>query len=97
MTRLQRAGIVDGSNGAFQPNAYITGAQMAKILVLAFGLTPEGNNTFKDVDPSHWASGYIATLADHNIALGDENGNFRPNENLTRAQFTAFMYRALDL
>ncbi|MFF2179474.1 InlB B-repeat-containing protein [Lysinibacillus sp. NPDC058147] len=97
ITRLQQAGIVDGSNGAFQPNAYITRAQMAKILVLAFGLTPEGNSTFKDVDPSHWASGYIAALADHNIALGDENGNFRPNENLTRAQFTAFMYRALDL
>ncbi|MFF2177242.1 InlB B-repeat-containing protein [Lysinibacillus sp. NPDC058147] len=97
ITRLQQAGIVDGSNGVFQPNAYITRAQMAKIMVLAFGLTPEGNSTFKDVDPSHWASGYIAALADHNIALGDENGDFRPNENLTRAQFTAFMYRALGL
>ncbi|MFJ6210426.1 S-layer homology domain-containing protein [Lysinibacillus sp. NPDC092081] len=97
ITLLQQAGIIDGSNGAFRPNAYITRAQMAKMMVLAFGLTPEGNSTFKDVDPSHWASGYIAALADHNIALGDENGNFRPNENLTRAQFTAFMYRALGL
>ncbi|MFF2179475.1 InlB B-repeat-containing protein [Lysinibacillus sp. NPDC058147] len=97
ITLLQQAGIIDGSNGTFRPNAYITRAQMAKIMVLAFGLTPEGNSTFKDVDPSHWASGYIAALADHNIALGDENGNFRPNENLTRAQFTAFMYRALGL
>ncbi|MGE7674991.1 S-layer homology domain-containing protein [Lysinibacillus sp. NPDC094403] len=84
--------MMDGSNGAFRPNAYITRAQMAKILVLAFDLTPEGNSSFKDVDPSNWASGYIATLADHNIALGDENGNFKLNENLTRAQFTAFMY-----
>ncbi|MFB7157805.1 InlB B-repeat-containing protein [Lysinibacillus sp. NPDC056232] len=97
ITRLQRAGIVDGSNGAFRPNASITRAEMAKILVLAFGLTPEGNSTFKDVDPSHWASGYIATLADHNIALGDDNGNFRPNDNLTRAEFTACVYRALGL
>ncbi|MEY9972592.1 putative repeat protein (TIGR02543 family) [Lysinibacillus sp. RC46] len=97
ITRLQRAGIVDGTNGTFRPDAYITRAQMAKMMVIAFGLTPEGNSTFKDVDPSHWASGYIATLADHNIALGDENGNFRPDENLTRAQFTAFMYRALGL
>ncbi|MFE3577530.1 InlB B-repeat-containing protein [Lysinibacillus sp. NPDC059133] len=97
ITLLQQAGIIDGSNGNFRPNAYITRAQMTKIMVLAFGLTPEGNSTFKDVDPSHWASGYIATLADHNIALGDENGNFRPNDNLTRAEFTAFMYRALRL
>jgi len=97
ITRLQRAGIVDGSNEVFRPKAYITRAQMAKMMVLAFGLTPEGNSTFNDVDSSHWASGYIAALADHNIALGDENGNFRPNDNLTRAQFTAIMYRALGL
>ncbi|MGE7947468.1 InlB B-repeat-containing protein [Lysinibacillus sp. NPDC093688] len=97
ITRLQRAGIVDGSNGAFRPNASITRAEMAKVIVIAFGLTPEGNSTFKDVDPSHWASRYIAALADHNIALGDENGNFRPNENLTRAEFTAIIYRALGL
>ncbi|MGE7691652.1 InlB B-repeat-containing protein [Lysinibacillus sp. NPDC097214] len=97
ITRLQRAGIVDGSNGAFRPNASITRAEMAKVIVFAFGLTPEGNSTFKDVDPSHWANSYIAALADHNIALGDENGNFRPNENLTRAEFTAIMYRALGL
>ncbi|MGE7672792.1 S-layer homology domain-containing protein [Lysinibacillus sp. NPDC094403] len=39
----------------------------------------------------------IFILADHNIALGDENGDFRPNENLTRAEITALMYRALGL
>ncbi|OXS66029.1 hypothetical protein B1B04_24660 [Lysinibacillus sp. KCTC 33748] len=97
ITRLQRAGIVDDSNGAFRPNASITRAEMAKVMVIAFGLTPDGNSTFKDVAPSHWASEYIAALADHNIAQGDENGNFRPNETLTRAEFTAIMYRALGL
>ncbi|MGE7945808.1 InlB B-repeat-containing protein [Lysinibacillus sp. NPDC093688] len=94
---LQQAGIVDGSKGAFHPNTYITRAQMAKMLVLAFGLTPEGSSTFKDVKPTHWASSYISALEDHNIALGDKEGNFRPDENLTRAQFSAFMYRALGL
>ncbi|MFJ8515904.1 S-layer homology domain-containing protein [Lysinibacillus xylanilyticus] len=49
------------------------------------------------LSPLHWASGYFAALADRNVALGDENGNFKPNENLTRTQFTAFMYRALGL
>jgi len=54
ITRLQRAGIMDGSNGAFRPNASITRAEMAKVIVIAFGLTPEGNSTFKDVTQSHW-------------------------------------------
>ncbi|MEB2302595.1 S-layer homology domain-containing protein [Lysinibacillus xylanilyticus] len=35
---------MDGSNGAFRPNAYITRAQMAKILVLAFDLMPGGKS-----------------------------------------------------
>ncbi|MGE7690490.1 S-layer homology domain-containing protein [Lysinibacillus sp. NPDC097214] len=84
---LQQAGIVDGSKGAFHPNAYITRVQMAKTLVLAFGLKPEGSSTFKDVNPTHWANSYISALEDHNVALGDKEGNFRPDENLTRAQF----------
>lgn len=96
ITKLQQAGIVDGSNGAFNPNAPMTRAQMAKILVLAFGLTPEGTSTFHDVPATHWSYDYISALADSGIALGD-NGNFKPNEPVTRAQFVAFMYRALNL
>ena len=96
ITKLQQAGIVDGSNGAFNPNAPMTRAQMAKILVLAFGLTPEGTTTFQDVPVTHWSYDYISALADSGIALGD-NGNFKPDEPVTRAQFVAFMYRALNL
>lgn len=36
--KLQRAGIVDGSNGNYSPNASLTRVQMAKILVNAFDL-----------------------------------------------------------
>ncbi|MGG2112602.1 S-layer homology domain-containing protein [Lysinibacillus pakistanensis] len=96
ITKLQQAGIVDGSNGAFNPNASMTRAQMAKILVLAFGLTPEGTTTFQDVPATQWSYDYISALADSGIALG-YNGNFKPDEPVTRAQFVAFMYRALNL
>jgi len=96
ITKLQQAGIVDGSNGAFNPNAPMTRAQMAKILVLAFGLTPGGTSTFQDVPATHWSYDYISALADSGIALGD-NGNFKPDEPVTRAQFVAFMHRALSL
>lgn len=96
ITKLQQAGIIDGSNGAFNPSESLTRAQLAKILVLAFGLTPGGTSTFQDVPKTHWSYDYIAALADVGIALGD-NGNFRPDEPVTRAQFVAFMYRALNL
>ncbi|MEG0473331.1 MAG: S-layer homology domain-containing protein, partial [Solibacillus sp.] len=96
ITKLQQAGIIDGSDGAFNPNESLTRAQLAKILVLAFGLTPGGTSTFQDVPTTHWSHDYIAVLADVGIALGD-NGNFKPNEPVTRAQFAAFLYRALNL
>ena len=96
ITRLQQAGVIDGSNGAFNPSESLTRAQLAKILVLAFGVTPGGTSTFQDVPKTHWSYDYIAALADVGIALGD-NGNFRSDEPVTRAQFVAFMYRALNL
>ncbi|MGE7672791.1 S-layer homology domain-containing protein [Lysinibacillus sp. NPDC094403] len=43
----------------FRPNANVTRAEMAKMMIQAFGLTSGANSSFKDVDPLHWAIGYI--------------------------------------
>ncbi|MFJ7407874.1 MULTISPECIES: S-layer homology domain-containing protein [unclassified Lysinibacillus] len=94
--KLQQAGIIDGSNGLFHPSESLTRAQLAKIIVLAFGLTSEGTSHFEDVPTTHWAHDYIAILENYGIALGD-NGSFRPNEPVTRAQFVTFLYRVLHL
>jgi len=93
---LQQAGIIDGANGAFLPAENMTRAQLAKVLVGVMGLTPEGTTSFADVDSQHWSVGYIAVLEHEGIALGD-NGYFRPNESVTRAQFVAFLYRIMQL
>lgn len=94
--KVYRAGIFDGTDGQFKPDTNITRAQMAKVLVQIFNLTSDAKSTFQDVPFTHWANNYIAILADHGIALGD-NGNFRPDESITRAQFVAFMYRAMGI
>lgn len=94
--KLQQAGIIDGSNGFFHPSESLTRAQLAKIIVLAFGLTSEGTSHFEDVPTTHWAHDYIAILENYGVALGD-NGSFRPNEPVTRGQFVAFLYRVLHL
>lgn len=94
ITKLQRAGVIDGSDGAFNPEAPMTRAQLAKVLVLAFDIPLDGTTTFQDVPSTHWSTPYIATLADRGIVLGD-NGRFKPNEPVTRAQFAAFLSRTL--
>ncbi|HEY4622281.1 MAG TPA: InlB B-repeat-containing protein, partial [Solibacillus sp.] len=92
---LQRAGIIDGSNGKFLPEEKMTRAQLAKVLVMLMGITPEGVSSFSDVDSHHWSANYIAVLEREGITLGD-NGKFHPNTPVTRAQFVTFLYRIMQ-
>ncbi|AWE06176.1 hypothetical protein DCE79_01705 [Lysinibacillus sp. 2017] len=93
---LAKAGIIEGYAGKFKPNAPMTRAELAKVLVLAFDLTAGGISTFADVSRNHWSASYISALADAGIAFGN-NGLFLPNEPVTRAQFVVFLYRALNI
>ncbi|MFZ5687862.1 MAG: N-acetylmuramoyl-L-alanine amidase [Bacillota bacterium] len=52
---------------------------------------------FKDVPEGHWAKGSIERLAELGLLKGDEQGNFRPDEPLTRAQLAAVLDRLLKL
>ncbi|WP_341299381.1 Ig-like domain-containing protein [Lysinibacillus sp. FSL H8-0500] len=90
--QLQTAGVIDGTNGAFHPQTAMTRAELAKVLVLAFGYESDGNSTFQDVPNTHWAHNYIAALEQQGIALGDQ-GKFKPNAPVTRAEFATFLYR----
>ncbi|MEK4229483.1 alpha/beta fold hydrolase [Solibacillus sp. FSL H8-0538] len=94
--KLYRAGIVDGSNGYFNPDQPLTRAQMAKILALALNLSAKGDTTFPDVTKDFWAKEYIETIYSNKITTGN-NGNFKPLENVSRQHFAVFLHRALKL
>jgi len=95
--KVQQAGLFVGIDGNFQPKAYMTRAQMAKVLVLALNLTSTSieRDTFYDVPMTHWAHDYISILASNGITKGD-NGSFRPNNPVTRAKFAVLLHRALN-
>ena len=95
--RVQRAGIMDGDqNGNFNPEVPLTRVQMAKIIDLAFDLTVKSNLDFPDVPPSHWGNKHVRALYSNGITTGDK-GHFKPNDKVTRAQYTVFLHRALHL
>jgi hypothetical protein len=96
ITLIQRAGIIEGKDGYYKPNQYITRAEMANILMLAFNLKKTSFEYFKDLDEKHWAYESVQSLYSNGI-IATSNGYFRPNEELTRAQFVVFMYRTLML
>ncbi|MBO8176054.1 MAG: S-layer homology domain-containing protein [Bacillus sp. (in: Bacteria)] len=93
---LADEGIMTGSNGYFKPWDTLTRGQMAKILAEAYDLLYVYDSEFTDVPYDHWAYDYVSSLFDNHITTGYPDATYRPNGNLTRAQFAAFMARILN-
>lgn len=96
--KLVGSGIVDANLMGFNPEGTITRAQMAKILIKAYGLEDSvtERTTFKDVKKGDWYYEYVHKLAYYGITTGN-NGSFKPNEPLTRQHFAAFLSRMLKM
>lgn len=58
--------------------------------------TPTKVVNFPDVPQVFWARPYIEALAARGILSGFENGTFRPNQPVTRAEFAAQLQKAFD-
>lgn len=96
--KLYGKGIINGkTNDRFAPNDKITRAEIIKIIVEAFGLKATGEKTFADISPNDWYAGFVSAAADNGVAAGDENGNFNPNEFVTRQDIAVMIYRAMKI
>lgn len=51
---------------------------------------------FPDVPANHWAYAYVKTLADKGLLVGYPDGEFKGNQTMTRYEFAAVIYRALQ-
>ena len=54
------------------------------------------NTTFNDVSSNYWASSFISELSRRDIIAGFPDGSFRPDQNVTRAQFAAIVRKAFE-
>ncbi|HWO75581.1 MAG TPA: S-layer homology domain-containing protein [Bacillus sp. (in: firmicutes)] len=80
----------------FNPNAPLKRDDMARMLVNAYELKGATGKAFSDVPSKHWAYNYISALAANKITTGYNDNTFKPNNPITRAQFSSFMARAMD-
>ena len=79
----------------------IVKAQNAKIDAMesgkmAVGQTSTGNVNFPDVSENHWAYEYVKSLADRGLIVGYPDGEFKGDRSMTRYEFAAVIYRALQ-
>ena len=70
---------------------------MAIFLDRAFGLGVGQENGFRDISPDMTSYQSILNVAASGIASGYPDNTYRPNQPVTRGQFSAFMARALGL
>lgn len=72
----------------------LTTSMVAPLVVTA---PATAQTTFPDVPSTYWASGFIQELASRGIIAGfAEDGTFRPEDPVTRAQFAAMIRRAFN-
>ena len=92
---LTNMGIIKGyTDGSFQPNKSITRAELATIIA-RFAKLDVNTKTFSDIN-GHWAQKNIELAAGNGWVNGYEDGTFRPNNNITRAETFAMINRVLD-
>ena len=84
-------------NDQYCPNAPVTRAEMSAFLIRALG---EGNpaapyeGRFPDVSEGLWYTQFVERLAALGITTGYDDGTFRPDALVTRAEMAAFVTRA---
>ena len=85
-------------DGTMRPNNSITRGEVAEIV---YRLMTEDyrnknytlENSFSDVNDSVWCNASISTDAQAGVLLGYEDGEFKYNNNITRAEFAAIVSR----
>ena len=95
VSTLSKMGIIKGyEDGSFKPDASISRAEFAAI---AARFDPDGDKTpatFSDVS-SHWAKDEISIAANHGWIKGYEDGSFKPDQKITRAETMTLVNRVL--
>ncbi len=102
INQLYRAGITGGCATAplrYCPNHSVTRAQMAVFLERGihgsdYQPSDVAHSSFGDVSDTYWAKNWIEALSNDGITNGCGNGNYCPDESVTRAQMAVFLLRA---
>ena len=93
---LTAMGILKGrSTDCFDPMATITRAEFAAVAARFDSEVYDGPDLFPDIE-GHWANAEINRAAKKGWVKGDNNGLFRPNSPITRAEAVTLINRVLE-
>jgi uncharacterized repeat protein (TIGR01451 family) len=86
-------------DNTFRPGNNITRAEVAAIMFNILDLKEDNTvaKDYPDLADSHWAYKQIQAVTGANIFTGYEDGSFRPNNYITRAEFATVLANHLGL
>ena len=93
------AGIVQGSDGKFRPNDFITREELIKILVCACEKEVPRDSVFvfqDDENISDWARPYISRAVATGMINGTEENKILPKAAASRAEMAVMIYRIYE-
>ena len=98
---LDQIGIIQGyEDGTFKPDAPISRAECAALVSRFDAIEYVSPKLFSDVGANHWALSYISGAVAKGYFTGYPDGTFRPNDQMTRAEFVTtlnnILYRGIE-
>jgi len=83
-------------DGEFKPTKSLTRAEFATLIFRFTNLKKvTSDNPFADLDKSHWAYNEILALSKNGLVEGYEDGTFKPENNITRAEVMTVINKIL--
>ena len=90
-------GIIQGSDGAFRPNAYITRGAVAAIIDRILKYPTADANTFLDLPDNSYFTESVLKLSHAGVMLGYTDRTARPNASVTRQEVVVLLARAFHV
>ena len=96
-----KAYIVGYDDSTFKPDSNMSRAEaaaiFARLIAEAKDETISGKSSFVDVSSKEWYSSYIGYLEKYNVINGYNDGTFKPDASVARAEFVAMTVRYYDI
>lgn len=97
VTAMSEAGVINGyPDGTFRPDNKITRAEFVTMLMQGRNIEKYTELPFGDVSPELWSADYIYSAYKAGYIDGYEDGTFRPDSSITRAEAVKIINSTLE-
>ena len=96
ISTMSKAGVVNGyPDGSFRPDRPVTRGEFVTMVYRIARARYRVENSFTDMDDSHWAKAAVDNAVSLGIINGYPDGTFRPDDPITRAEVMTICNRLL--